>query len=177
MGQAKKRGNQSDRIAQAQARERANLPPSVKCNTCKAELTEIHAMDTRGMAGIEVAGAAHCGACNMETWVLKGSPEAVERAFAALGGSTPRTAAQADSRDCPVLLGRVSITQGFGSPVGRLAGAGAQALASPALWIAASASVSRALQASNPLQLRTVCLDLPLPKPPTRHAWRCVPSR
>lgn len=81
MGQAKNRGSRTDRIDKAVIRDRLRFPPSVKCNTCQADLTEIHSMDTRGMVGLELAGAAECHACERTTWILKGDPDAVERAF------------------------------------------------------------------------------------------------
>ena len=78
MGQAKNRGNQAQRIEQALARERAKLPSSVKCNSCQADLTDITPMDTRGMAGIDIAGAAECHPCGCTTWALHGNPADVE---------------------------------------------------------------------------------------------------
>lgn len=77
MGQAKSRGNQEQRIAEARARERAKFPESVKCNSCEAELTEIEPLDVRGIPGLRLAGGAYCTACGNPTWVLDGTAEAL----------------------------------------------------------------------------------------------------
>ena len=79
MGQAKLKGTFEQRRAQAIADTRARFPASVKCNNCEADLEEIHAMDVRGMPGLQLAGAAICPACSHTTWVLDGSPEALQR--------------------------------------------------------------------------------------------------
>lgn len=75
MGQAKKRGSQEQRIAEAKARERAMFPDSVKCNNCAADLTEIEVLDVRGIPGMRAAGHAFCAACNCGTYVLDGTDE------------------------------------------------------------------------------------------------------
>lgn len=87
MGEAKKRGDKEARIAQAQARAqalRAQFPASVKCESCQADLTDITPMDSAGMDGINLAGAAYCYACERPTWVLNGTPSAVKKVFAEL---------------------------------------------------------------------------------------------
>lgn len=78
MGQAKIRGNQEQRIADAKARERAKFPEAVACNNCHAQLTEIEPMDVRGIDGMRLAGAAFCNACDSSTWVLDGTPEGLK---------------------------------------------------------------------------------------------------
>lgn len=84
MGQAKSRGNQAQRIEQAQARDRAKFPASVKCNSCQADLTEIVPMNTRGQPGLWLAGGAICPACDSTTWVLEGEPDVVAATAATL---------------------------------------------------------------------------------------------
>lgn len=84
MGQAKIRGSQAQRADAAQARERAKLPASVKCNSCQADLTAITPLDVRNLRGIQVAGAAECEPCGRTTWVLNGNPTDVQNAFAIL---------------------------------------------------------------------------------------------
>ena len=79
MGQAKRRGNQEQRIAEARERERAKFPASVTCNSCQVALTKIEPMDVRGMDGMRLAAGAFCEACDSVTWVLDGTPEAFER--------------------------------------------------------------------------------------------------
>lgn len=77
MGQAKNRGSQADRVAQAVARERAKFPASVKCKSCQADLTEITPLSTKGHPGIWLMGQAKCRPCDCITWVVEGEPEAV----------------------------------------------------------------------------------------------------
>lgn len=78
MGQAKNRGSQEQRIAEAVARERAKFPDSVKCNECQADLFDIHPMGDGGVPGMRLLGAAHCEACSSTTWIMDGTPEALE---------------------------------------------------------------------------------------------------
>jgi hypothetical protein len=80
MGQAKRRGSEEQRRAQAITAARVALPESVKCNECQADLTEIEPMNLRGMVGLRAAGLARCG-CGCVTWVVDGTSEAKE-AFA-----------------------------------------------------------------------------------------------
>lgn len=77
VGQARKRGSQSDRIALAQSRERAKFPPSLKCQSCDADLTEITPLSTKARPGIWLLGKAKCGPCDCITWHVAGEPEAV----------------------------------------------------------------------------------------------------
>ena len=84
MGQAKCRGNQEQRMAEAKARERAKFPDSVACNNCQAQLTEIEPMDVRGIPGMRLAGGAICEACESTTWVLDGTQEGLEAVSAVL---------------------------------------------------------------------------------------------
>lgn len=84
MGQAKSRGNQEQRMAEAKARERANFPDSVACNNCQAQLTEIEPMDVRGIPGMRLAGGAICEACESTTWVRDRTPEGIEALTAVL---------------------------------------------------------------------------------------------
>ena len=78
MGQAKSRGNQAQRMAQALERASTQLPASVKCETCQVEMTQITPMDVRDMPGINLAGVAHCHACGRAAWALRGTPHAVD---------------------------------------------------------------------------------------------------
>ncbi|MFZ7320527.1 hypothetical protein [Comamonas jiangduensis] len=77
MGQAKNRGSQDARIAEAIKRERAKFPETVKCNSCQKDLSEITPMDIRGFTGLRAAGAAACSDCQSTTWVMDGTPEAM----------------------------------------------------------------------------------------------------
>lgn len=77
MGDAKRRGTQEQRIAAAVAKVEALRPDVIVCNECKAELRDIRRLDTRNMAGIEAAFAAHCELCASDTLALKGNTEAV----------------------------------------------------------------------------------------------------
>lgn len=84
MGQAKKRGTLEQRLAAAKARIDALRPTAIICNDCKAEITEIETLPTRGMAGIDAAFAGICPNCNASTFAIKGAPEAVEALMLAL---------------------------------------------------------------------------------------------
>jgi len=76
MGQAKQRGSREERTAQAVARVETIKPKAIVCNHCKAEITDVHTMDVRGMRGIEGAFAGMCE-CGHTTWAVAGHPEAV----------------------------------------------------------------------------------------------------
>lgn len=76
MGQAKQRGSQVERAKQAQERIEAMKPSMIVCNECKAEITEVLAMDTRGMPGIRAVFAGVC-VCGSTTHAMLGDPEAV----------------------------------------------------------------------------------------------------
>jgi hypothetical protein len=78
MGQAKRRGTLEQRAAEATIRARRQFPESVTCNHCKADLHEIHPMDVRSLPGMRLAGAAHCSACNHDTWVLDGDENGLQ---------------------------------------------------------------------------------------------------
>lgn len=76
MGQAKQRGSQEGRAKQARERIVALKPSMIVCNSCKNEITEVHIMDTRGMAGIRAVFAGMCS-CGCTTHAMLGDPEAV----------------------------------------------------------------------------------------------------
>ena len=76
MGQAKQRGSRDERAAQALAKVEAIKPKVIICNNCKAEITDVHTMDVRGMVGIEGAFAGMCE-CGHTTWAVAGHPDAV----------------------------------------------------------------------------------------------------
>ena len=52
MGQAKQRGNQAERMAQAQAKIAATRPEKLVCNGCNADVTAINPVSTRGLRGL-----------------------------------------------------------------------------------------------------------------------------
>jgi uncharacterized protein with PIN domain len=79
MGQAKLKGTFDQRQAQAKAKARSLFPSTVKCNNCASDLSDIHAMDVRGMPGMRLAGAASCSKCNSSTWIVDGTPQALQR--------------------------------------------------------------------------------------------------
>lgn len=83
MGQANKRGSNEDRAAEAQAKIKAMTPMTITCNHCHAEITDVHAMATRSMPGIDAAFAGICK-CGQSTWALAGDPAAVARISIAL---------------------------------------------------------------------------------------------
>ena len=89
MGQAKQRGSQEERVRQAQEKIEAMKPSMIVCNEGKAEITDVHAMDTRGMPGIRAVFAGMCG-CGSTTHAMLGDRDAVaelvEAMEATMGG-------------------------------------------------------------------------------------------
>lgn len=83
MGQAKARGSQAERIAQAKALIETHKPASMTCSHCKADITEIHPVDARHLAGIKAAYAGICS-CGHSTFALQGDPQSVANAMIAL---------------------------------------------------------------------------------------------
>ena len=84
MGQAKLRGSHEQRIEQAKARIDALRPAFIICNDCKAEITNIDVMDTRGITGVDACFVGICDKCNGTTYAVKGTPEGCETIAAAL---------------------------------------------------------------------------------------------
>ncbi len=80
MGQAKARGTKAARVTQALQRQHPQTAPRLVCKQCEVALTDVAAMDTQALPGISVAFSAHCGACQQDTWAVRGEPDAV-RAF------------------------------------------------------------------------------------------------
>jgi len=84
LGQAKNRGTEEERIAEAIRRVSAAKPPTIICNSCKIELNNINAADTSRLKGIEVAFSAHCSSCDQDTRAVRGEIAAVKAFYAAL---------------------------------------------------------------------------------------------
>lgn len=87
MGQAKNRGSQAERIAQAQAKIAATRPEKLVCNGCGADVTSINPVDTRGLRGIEAIWVGQC-ACGQTTFAASGEAKAVDAFFFALSENT-----------------------------------------------------------------------------------------
>ncbi len=83
MGQAKRRGDIEQRIAQAQARIEATRPEKLVCNGCNADVTAIHPVSTRGLRGIDAIWVGQC-TCGQTTFAASGDPKAVQAFFDAL---------------------------------------------------------------------------------------------
>lgn len=84
MGQAKARGNREQRVAQARDRIEATRPAKLVCNSCQADVTDLHPVSTRGLRGIEAIWMGQCQ-CGHTTFAASGEPEAVQAFFDALG--------------------------------------------------------------------------------------------
>ena len=84
MGQAKERGTQAERIAQAAAVADKLRPPEMRCNVCHALLNDVSALDIRTLTGIHAGYGAHCSACDQDTWAVRGEPAAVRAFYTAL---------------------------------------------------------------------------------------------
>lgn len=90
MGQAKQRGNQAERMAQAQAKIEATRPEKLVCNSCGADVTAINPVSTRGLRGIDAIWVGQCD-CGQTTFAASGEPKAVEAFFFALSENTELT--------------------------------------------------------------------------------------
>jgi len=90
MGQAKNRGNQAERIAQAQAKIEQTRPEKLVCNGCGADVTTINPVSTRGLRGIDAIWVGQCE-CGQTTFAASGEPKAVEAFFFALSENTELT--------------------------------------------------------------------------------------
>ncbi len=90
MGQAKNRGTQAERIAQAQAKIEATRPEKLVCNSCSADVTAIHPVSTRGLRGIDAIWVGQCE-CGHTTFAASGEPKAVDAFFFALSENTELT--------------------------------------------------------------------------------------
>ncbi|WP_298151156.1 hypothetical protein [Flavobacterium sp.] len=86
MGQAKNRGTLDERVAAAKAMIDALRPASITCNECKADVTDIHNMDTRGMPGIHAVFAGICS-CGATTYAMQGEKDALEKFLVAMEAS------------------------------------------------------------------------------------------
>ena len=72
----------------AQDRVAALRPKAITCNQCKAEITDVQVMDTKGMAGIEAAFAGICPHCDSSTYAVRGRRDAVEAFMMAMSKAT-----------------------------------------------------------------------------------------
>lgn len=90
MGQAKQRGTQAERIAQAHARIEAKRPEKLVCNHCSADVTQINPVSTRGLRGLDAIWVGQCE-CGHTTFAASGDPKAVEAFFFALSENTELT--------------------------------------------------------------------------------------
>ena len=84
LGQAKSRGSRDERVAEAAGKTLKARPPALTCSGCQAALTEVSALDTSSLRGIEVAYQAHCAACDQDTWAVRGENAAVRAFYSAL---------------------------------------------------------------------------------------------
>jgi len=56
----------------------------MSCNVCKSPLPQVERLDTSELKGIDLAFKAHCGACDQDTWAVRGEALAVRAFYAAL---------------------------------------------------------------------------------------------
>lgn len=91
MGQAKIRGSRDTRVAQAQARQQRQQPPALVCSGCQQPLADVAAVAVDGLKGLSAAYRAHCPACDLHSWAVKGEPAAVKAFYAALEKASGQT--------------------------------------------------------------------------------------
>jgi hypothetical protein len=84
LGQAKIRGSRDERVAEAAGKATNARPPALTCSGCQAALTEVSALDTSSLRGIEVAYQSHCATCDQVTWAVRGENLAVRAFYSAL---------------------------------------------------------------------------------------------
>ena len=58
--------------------------PVLVCNACNAVLKDVAPLETSHLKGITQAFGAHCAACDLDTWAVRGDPAAVRAFYAAL---------------------------------------------------------------------------------------------
>jgi hypothetical protein len=90
MGEAKNRGSEQDRIAQALGRAVAPAAPEIKCNSCGAVLPDSDRLDVTEFEGIEIAYKSHCAACEQDTWAVRGASSSVRAFYDALEKASGR---------------------------------------------------------------------------------------
>ena len=90
MGQAKQRGTQAERVAQAHAKLLESRPEKLVCNSCGADVTRINPVSTRGLRGLESIWVGQCD-CGHTTFAASGEPKAVQAFFDALSQDTSLT--------------------------------------------------------------------------------------
>lgn len=98
MGQAKRRGTLEQRIQQAKQKINESVPDRIICNNCKAEISQVQQLDTKGLRGIDAAFAGQCPACEQTTYAVKGQPNSVAAFMEAMQkatGSEPIIGSQA----------------------------------------------------------------------------------
>ncbi len=83
MGQAKNRGTQDQRIAQAKEKIDALRPAKMVCGACKTSFTDFGVIDTRGMPGIHAAFGGVCPSCGETVLAFSGGKDAVAAAMIA----------------------------------------------------------------------------------------------
>jgi len=83
VGQARQRGTQAQRIAQARAKVEALRPEKLVCGACKTAFSDFDALDTRNMARIQAAFGGICPSCGETVLSFSGEKDAVANAMLA----------------------------------------------------------------------------------------------
>lgn len=78
MGQAKRRGNREERIAQAKKIIEELMPKEIKCNVCGLLTSEITSHDARGLDGVTGVYVGNCDKCQNKTIAMTGDPQRVK---------------------------------------------------------------------------------------------------
>ncbi|MFZ2988335.1 hypothetical protein [Ideonella sp.] len=84
MGEAKRRGTLAQRVAGAAGMAHQAQAPTMACNACHAVLPDAEQMDASRLKGISLAFKAHCTACDLDTWAVRGDAAAVRAFYVAL---------------------------------------------------------------------------------------------
>ncbi|MGC8208377.1 hypothetical protein [Ralstonia solanacearum] len=81
MGEAKRRGTQTQRVSQAQARLDALRPEKLVCGACQTAFTTFDGMEPRNLPGIRAIFGGECPNCGESVISFSGEPEAVANAM------------------------------------------------------------------------------------------------
>ena len=91
MGQARIRGNRDTRVAEAREKQLRQQPPALVCSGCQQPLGSVAAVPVDGLTGLQAAYRAHCAACDLHSWAVRGEPAAVKAFYAALEKASGQT--------------------------------------------------------------------------------------
>lgn len=97
MGQAKSRGSQMSRVAEALGR--SSDRPKVFCNNCQQPVAQVEPIDVTHLKGIQQAFCGRCVGCETDTWAVRGETASVKAFYETLEKASGQ----------PVRLGKTAV--------------------------------------------------------------------